>query len=47
MPDVRERFIAAGIEPAISESPEAFAAFIRSQAEVRSKVIKEVGIKIE
>ena len=47
MPDVRERLIAAGIEPAVSKSPEEFAAFVRSQAETRSKVIKAVGMKIE
>jgi tripartite-type tricarboxylate transporter receptor subunit TctC len=47
MPDVRERIVAAGIEPVVSDSPEAFAAFVKSQAEVRSKVIKAVGMKIE
>ncbi len=47
MPEVRDRFLAAGIEPAISDSPEAFAAFVRAQAETRSKIIKAVGIKIE
>jgi tripartite-type tricarboxylate transporter receptor subunit TctC len=47
MPEVRDRFITAGIEPVVSDSPEAFARFIQAQAEVRSKVIREVGIKIE
>ena len=47
MADVRERLLAAGIEPTSSPSPEAFAAFIRSQAEVRSKVIKAVGMKLD
>jgi tripartite-type tricarboxylate transporter receptor subunit TctC len=47
MPDVRERIITAGIEPVVSDSPEAFAAFVKAQAEVRSKVIKAVGMKIE
>ncbi len=46
-PDVRARILAAGIEPVVSDSPEAFAAFIKSQAEVRQKVIKAVGMKIE
>jgi tripartite-type tricarboxylate transporter receptor subunit TctC len=46
-PVVRERLLAAGIEPTISKSPEEFAAFIRAQAEVRSKVIKEVGMKLD
>jgi tripartite-type tricarboxylate transporter receptor subunit TctC len=45
--EVREKFTAAGIEPSVSESPEAFAAFVKSQAETRAKVIKQVGIKIE
>ena len=47
MPEVRDRFLAAGIEPVVSDSPEAFGRFIQAQAEVRSKVIREVGIKIE
>jgi tripartite-type tricarboxylate transporter receptor subunit TctC len=47
MPDTRERLLAAGIEPASSKTPEEFAAFIRSQADVRSKVIREVGLKID
>ena len=47
MPDVRERLIKVGIQPSGSESPEAFAAFVRSQADTRSKVIQAVGIKIE
>jgi tripartite-type tricarboxylate transporter receptor subunit TctC len=47
MPDVREKLLVEGIEPASSESPEVFAAFIRSQAETRSEVIQAVGIKID
>jgi len=47
MADVRERISAAGIEPQASDSPEAFAAFIKAQAETRSQVIKAVGMKIE
>jgi tripartite-type tricarboxylate transporter receptor subunit TctC len=47
MPDVRDRLIKAGIQPSGSQSPEEFAAFVRSQAETRSQVIKAVGIKIE
>jgi tripartite-type tricarboxylate transporter receptor subunit TctC len=47
MPDVREKLLAAGIEPASSNSPEEFAAFIRSQAETRAKVIQAVGIKLD
>jgi len=47
MSDVRERLLVAGIEPASSKSPEEFAAFIRSQAETRSKVIQAVGLKLD
>jgi tripartite-type tricarboxylate transporter receptor subunit TctC len=46
-PDLRERLTAAGIEPTISKSPEEFGAFIKSQAEVREKVIKAVGMKLD
>jgi hypothetical protein len=47
MPEVRDRLLAAGIEPAISKSPGEFAAFIRAQADMRKKVIETVGLKIE
>jgi tripartite-type tricarboxylate transporter receptor subunit TctC len=47
MPEVREKLLAAGIEPASSNSPEEFAAFIRSHAETRAKVIQAVGIKLD
>jgi len=47
MPDVRDRLINVGIQPSGSQSPDEFAAFVRSQAETRSQVIKAVGIKIE
>src|SRR4030081_80339 len=47
MPEVRNKLLAAGIEPASSNSPEEFAAFIRSQADTRAKVIQAVGIKID
>src|SRR5215510_4061259 len=47
MADVREKLLAAGIEPATSASPEEFAAFIRSQAETRAKVIQAVGLKLD
>ena len=45
--EVRDKLTAAGIEPTISKSPEDFGAFIKSQAEVREKVIKAIGMKIE
>jgi tripartite-type tricarboxylate transporter receptor subunit TctC len=47
MPDVNERLLKAGIQPETSKSPEEFAAFVRSQAETREKVIKAVGIKLD
>jgi len=47
MADVRDKLLAAGIEPASSRSPEDFAAFIRAQAETRAKVIQTVGLKLD
>ncbi len=47
MADVRDKLMAAGIEPAASKSPEEFAAFIRAQADVRAKVIRAVGMKLD
>ena len=45
--DVKQKLVAAGIEPTISKSPEDFAAFIKAQAETREKVIRAVGMKLE
>src|SRR5215831_2172961 len=45
LPEVREKLLNAGIEPA-SSTPEEFAAFIRSQADTRAKVIQAVGMKL-
>ena len=47
MPDIREKLLKAGIEPAASKSPDDFATFIRAQADVRAKVIKDVGLKLD
>jgi len=47
MPQVRERLLGAAVEPAKSNTPEEFAAFIRAQAETRAKVIKAVGMKLD
>jgi tripartite-type tricarboxylate transporter receptor subunit TctC len=44
---VRNKLTTAGVEPATSRSPQDFAAFIRAQAEIRSKVIQSVGIKLD
>jgi tripartite-type tricarboxylate transporter receptor subunit TctC len=46
-PEVHEKLANAGIEPASSNTPEEFAAFIRSQADTRAKVIQAVGIKLD
>jgi tripartite-type tricarboxylate transporter receptor subunit TctC len=45
--DVRKKLTTAGVEPTTSKSPQAFADFIRSQAETRRKVIEAVGIKLD
>src|SRR5438874_2669848 len=47
MAEVRDKLAAAGIEPAISKSPDEFAAFIRAQAETRAKVIETIGLKLD
>ncbi len=44
---IRNRLTTAGIEPATSKSPQDFAAFIRAQADIRAKVIKAVGLKLD
>ena len=46
-PDLREKLLGAGIEPTISKSPEEFRDFIKTQSEVRSKVIKAIGMKLD
>jgi len=45
--EVRERLLKAGIEPSSSATPDEFAAFIRSQAQTREKVIRAVGMKLD
>jgi tripartite-type tricarboxylate transporter receptor subunit TctC len=45
-PDVREKAIAAGCEPA-ANSPQEFAAFIREEARKWAEVIHKAGVKIE
>jgi tripartite-type tricarboxylate transporter receptor subunit TctC len=44
---VRDKLTTAGVEPATSQSPQEFSEFIRAQAEIRSKVIQSVGIKLD
>ena len=43
-PDLRERLLAAGAEPAMS-SPEAFTAFLRKESERLGKLLKDTGVK--
>ena len=45
-PDMKERLLAAGIQP-LGDTPDQFAAFIRSETQRFAKVIKEAGIKPE
>src|SRR5215471_10813134 len=47
LPEVREKLLTAGIEPASSNTPEEFAAFIHSQADTRAKVIQAIGMKLD
>lgn len=47
MPEVRDRLLAAGIEPTVSKSPAEFATFLKSQAATREKVIKTIGMKLD
>ena len=46
MPDIRERMVAMGTEP-VSNSPEEFALFIRSESQKWAKIIHDKNIRIE
>jgi tripartite-type tricarboxylate transporter receptor subunit TctC len=46
MPDVRERFLAQGVEP-LGSTPDEFAMHIRAQMDKWAKVVKDAGIKAE
>jgi tripartite-type tricarboxylate transporter receptor subunit TctC len=46
MPDVRERFLAQGVEP-VGGTPEQFAEHIRAQMSKWSKVVQDAGVKAE
>ena len=46
LPDVKERLAGLGFEP-VANTPEEFAAYIRSEVNKWAKVIREAGIKIE
>ena len=45
-PDVKEKFIATGVEP-VGDSPEALAATVKSEIERMGKVIKAAGIRAD
>ena len=45
--ELRQKILNAGIEPAFSNSPQELAAFVRSQAETRSKVIRAIGLTLD
>jgi tripartite-type tricarboxylate transporter receptor subunit TctC len=46
-PELRGKILNAGIEPAFSNSPQEFAAFVQAQAETRAKVIRAIGLKLD
>ena len=46
MPDVRERFLAQGVEP-VGSTPEQFGEHIRSQMAKWAKVVRDAGVKAE
>jgi tripartite-type tricarboxylate transporter receptor subunit TctC len=46
MPDVRARLIEVGLE-AVSNSPDAFAAYIRTETDKWARVVKQANIKVE
>jgi tripartite-type tricarboxylate transporter receptor subunit TctC len=46
LPDVRARLIEVGLE-AVSNSPDAFAAYIRAETEKWARVVKDANIKVE
>jgi len=46
MPDVRERFLAQGVEP-LGSTPGEFAAHIRAQMDKWAKVVRDAGVKAE
>jgi tripartite-type tricarboxylate transporter receptor subunit TctC len=45
-PDLRERMLAAGLEP-VGNSPEEFSTYLRSEVVKWSKVIREAGVRLD
>jgi len=46
-PELQKRYLERGIELSASESPEAFSAYIKAQAESFANLVREAGIKVE
>ena len=46
MPDVRSRLLEVGLD-AVSNSPDAFAAYVRAETEKWARVVKDAHIKVE
>ena len=46
-PEIRNRFLAQGVELMASDSPEQFTEFIRNQVERHAKLVRDAGIKPE
>ena len=46
LPEVRERLVAQGIDP-VGDTPQQFAAYIRSEIDKWAKVIKATGVTAE
>jgi tripartite-type tricarboxylate transporter receptor subunit TctC len=46
-PEIRNRFLAQGVELIASDSPEQFTEFIRNQVERHAKIVRDAGIKPE
>jgi tripartite-type tricarboxylate transporter receptor subunit TctC len=46
-PELQKRYLERGIELSASQSPEAFSAYIKSQADGFAQLVREAGIKVE
>jgi tripartite-type tricarboxylate transporter receptor subunit TctC len=46
-PEFRKRYLERGIELQASDSPEAFSAYIRSEADAFAKLVQDAHIKVE
>src|SRR5690606_530403 len=46
-PDTRERYAAVGVDPYVSESPAAFASFVRDEFARWEKVVRQAKVKLQ